>query len=330
MPVGVVKSPEDERHWNKAKTLAAKQGRAKDWAYIMGIYQKMNGKSMDAAEKCLAKSTTAALSPMFILTKWPGQVPTRENIDLLRQTKQMPAPMTVARMLNHDGAYLSPASVIDGLGLDRAKANEWRELLGKALNSRNELTVRHELVSKMLADRMAPELRRALFSRALSYYRDMRKSMVQIVTADELRKSTGEGSRGGNVIGHAAGGKPIYGDKGKVPWPDEQAAAQAKQKHFASQWVNPTGQVSTVSKAEQPGAIVDAGEQGDPDMRLERVIRVVCHRLGNAGPEGLSLDKLSDVIKTYGQPLVAKALNKACAQGGSMTFKKGLLQLRSV
>lgn len=267
MPVGVVKTAKDEGHWNKAKKLAAKQGRAKDWAYIMGIYQKMSG---DSAPEKMNKSTTCALSPMFILTKWPGQVPSRENIDLLRQTKQMPSEPTLAQMFEPTGKYMRPESVVDGLGLDRAKQNEWIGLLGKALSARNELTVRHELVSKMLADRMAPELRRALFSRALSYYRDMRKSMVQIVTVDELRK------------------------------------------------------------AEKPGAIVDKFEQGDPEERLARVIRVVTHRLGNAGPEGLSLDKLSDVVKTYGQPLVAQALTKACAQAGSMTFKKGLLQLRSI
>jgi len=325
MPVGVVKNAKDEGHWNKAKALAAKQGRAKDWAYIMGIYQKMSG---DSAPEKMSKSTTCALSPQFILTKWPGQVPSRENIDLLRQTKQMPSEPTLAQMFEPTGRYMSPASVVDGLGLDRAKQNEWVGLLGKALSARNELTVRHELVTKMLSDRMAPELRRALFSRALSYYRDMRKSMVQVVTVDELRKGEGEGSRGGKVVGHAMGGKPIYeSQQGVSP---ESSEEQARQKHFAEQWVSPTGKINTVSKSEKPGAIVDKFEQGDPEERLARVIRVVTHRLGNAGPEGLSLDKLSDVVKTYGQPLVAQALNKACAQGGSMLFKKGLLQLRSI
>jgi len=35
------KSPEDEKKWNKAKQLAAEQGHAENYAYIMGIYKNM-------------------------------------------------------------------------------------------------------------------------------------------------------------------------------------------------------------------------------------------------------------------------------------------------
>jgi len=507
MPVGVVKDSEDERHWSKAKTLAAKQGHAKDWPYIMGIFQKMSGKSMSKGLKLVAndlqKSTTAQLSPQFILTKWPGQVPSKENIDLLRYTKQMPSEPTLAQMMSPTGAYMTPDAVIDGLGLDTVQQAQWKELLNKARGSSNELVVRHEIVGKMLADRMPPEKRRVLFAKALSFYRDMRKSLVSVVTVDELRKGEGgEGSRGGHVIGHTSGGKAIYeehhhgdydaidektknwgprdhqeaaqfhenlakknlknvdetpvgrqagtayyghnaaaivhtalayvkgtsaeersanrkleregrgeirhipGDAGNLPqtkfvshslqkgvlskstgegsrggqvigrtsrgnaiYASGQHAKQlpdwtAQEHHEASaahqEHAKKVAKVEGVGtpqhkehllhvyshqqtgwdkeaaakkpfnlrKSEKTGAIVDKGEQGDPEERLARVIRVVSHRLGNAGPEGLSLDKLSDVIKTYGQPLVAQALNKTCAQGGSMTFKKGLLQLR--
>ena len=39
MPAGV-----DEGRWEKAKQLAADEGRAEDWPYVMGIYQRMSGK----------------------------------------------------------------------------------------------------------------------------------------------------------------------------------------------------------------------------------------------------------------------------------------------
>lgn len=41
MPASVVKTKEDERLWNKAKGLAKEQGKAENWAYIQGIFQKM-------------------------------------------------------------------------------------------------------------------------------------------------------------------------------------------------------------------------------------------------------------------------------------------------
>lgn len=52
MPVNVVKNEEDERHWQKAKTLAEQQGHKDDWAYVMGIYQKMKGTQKQSSYDC--------------------------------------------------------------------------------------------------------------------------------------------------------------------------------------------------------------------------------------------------------------------------------------
>lgn len=43
MPANVVQTPEQERLWNKAKRIAKKQGRDKDYSYVMGIFKKMKG-----------------------------------------------------------------------------------------------------------------------------------------------------------------------------------------------------------------------------------------------------------------------------------------------
>lgn len=273
MPVGVVKRGQ-EHLWSKAKTLAAQQGRAKDWAYINGIFQKMKGG--DSAEKSLSKSEVTpwargdVAQPKFIISRWPGQVPDRARLQELRLAKElaMPAAMTPAMLFNPGGTYLTPSSVVDGLGFDRAQEVDWRQFMGKALNHSNELTLRQSILSKMLSEKLDPSRRRALFGRALSYYRDMRKSMVNVVTVDELRKSSGY-----------------------------------------------TG-------------IVDNEQQGDPEGRLERVRQVINNRVANAGPCGLPLDNLGDVVKAYGKQMVAKALTKACGQGGAMTFRKGLLKFR--
>ena len=41
MPHGVVKTAQDEKDWSTAKKRAAEEGRAKDYAYIMGIYKNI-------------------------------------------------------------------------------------------------------------------------------------------------------------------------------------------------------------------------------------------------------------------------------------------------
>jgi hypothetical protein len=39
-----LKTPEDERLWQKAKDRAEEQGHKEDWPYITGIWKKMKGK----------------------------------------------------------------------------------------------------------------------------------------------------------------------------------------------------------------------------------------------------------------------------------------------
>lgn len=42
MPTNVVKTPREEHKWQDAKRIAAQEGRGKNYAYIMGIFKKMN------------------------------------------------------------------------------------------------------------------------------------------------------------------------------------------------------------------------------------------------------------------------------------------------
>lgn len=42
MPANVVKTPAEEKKWDKAKELAEKAGKGDNYAYIMGIFKKMN------------------------------------------------------------------------------------------------------------------------------------------------------------------------------------------------------------------------------------------------------------------------------------------------
>lgn len=44
MPTNMVKTPEDEKHWAKAKQIASDEGHEGDWKYVVGVYERMRGK----------------------------------------------------------------------------------------------------------------------------------------------------------------------------------------------------------------------------------------------------------------------------------------------
>lgn len=178
MPASVVKDPEDERLWRKAKAIAEKQGRSKDYAYIMGIFQKMTG------SKGLSKSFTVPAA--WRGARIPGQVPGQGGRNLERLL-DMPEQKGGLAILDHTEPRLTPDSVVKGLGLDLAEESDWRGWLTKAsASAQNEVVMRKALYERFLESRTPPELRRALFQRAMVYYGGMRKSFVQIVTPREL------------------------------------------------------------------------------------------------------------------------------------------------
>lgn len=57
MPSNLVKSPSDARHWRMAKQRAAEEGHAKDWPYVVGIFERMKG----------GHKKTAAINPLTYL-----------------------------------------------------------------------------------------------------------------------------------------------------------------------------------------------------------------------------------------------------------------------
>jgi hypothetical protein len=93
MPKGIVKTPSDEKKWEKAKDIAAEQGKSKRWPLIMHIFKQMGGisKADDAhsnilVERALAsqgKKTTIPQEAHEALHSWWHQ-----NRDRLLSPKQ--------------------------------------------------------------------------------------------------------------------------------------------------------------------------------------------------------------------------------------------------
>lgn len=224
MPANVVKTAEDERLWNKAKVQAEKQGRAKDYAYVMGIFQRMKGNKSetevftvdpDVLEKSF-QNMRQLFTSSGMRRNIPGQIP---SVTLPPSLTNPPVlkPKDMARhRMRMTNPVLTPEGVTRDLGLDPAEETRMQQLVREQLrNANNEAVLRVTLAQAMnYSQAMDPAQRMALMDRALSYYKhngisqgNDRRTQLR---AQGLRKAEGEGSRGGIVVGHTSSGKPIY------------------------------------------------------------------------------------------------------------------------
>jgi len=55
MPTNVVKTSHDETLWNEAKVQASHEGHAGNYAYVMGIFQRMKGRAGTAKRRMQRK-----------------------------------------------------------------------------------------------------------------------------------------------------------------------------------------------------------------------------------------------------------------------------------
>lgn len=64
MPTNVVKTPRQEKLWEEAKASAEKQGKGKNYAYIMGIFKQMGGLKEASDAEFLTEKIAVSLSMM--------------------------------------------------------------------------------------------------------------------------------------------------------------------------------------------------------------------------------------------------------------------------
>ena len=176
MPANVT----DHDKWERAKKLAAEQGRAKDWAYVSGIYQRMGGQyakgkayaeAMDEIE--IDDGLNKSSWPRFHMrANAPGQIPGKTVPQSLTNPPVIqPSQALDVRMMFLDPVH-RPERVTAGL-LDGPDAREFQRFVDDQLRTAgNEAVLRVKLSQHMMYDRKDdPALRRALMQRALSYYR---------------------------------------------------------------------------------------------------------------------------------------------------------------
>lgn len=328
MPANVVKTAEQERLWNKAKKLAEKQGHAKDYPYIMGIFKQMgamNKAYMPGLERpgqgplwetAKRRARTAGrerdyeyvlelyrqmsgwksmeksyLNPSQTLAhaRVPGQLPNRETIEAMRLAKEKPQPFSVARLLAQDEPRLTTSSIVRDLGLSIAEQSDWTKFLDKAvLGATNELTLRQDIMSKCLNERLGGGLRKAILQRSLTYWRGYRKSMVQIMSTDDLRKAETRGGKYHRRVPREKGGYTYYYDEDKY--------RNSKQAHTS-------------------------GEEGTESYIFGKVQKAI----EATGKAGCGPEAFKDLVKKYGAKAVAGVLRKNT--GGKLQFQKNRFKM---
>ena len=196
MPVNVVKTPADEKHWNAAKKAAEAQGRGNDYAYVMGIFQKMSG-----AKKALSKGFY--IPAQYSTYRIPGQVPGYQDPDAreaFRMANTPPQPFSVARLLAYDEPILGADSVTRGLGLAPDRAGALARFVEELANvAANEIILRQGVMERAMVEGLDLEQTRAVLQRTLTLYRGLGKSRVAVFTPDDLRKARAERGEAGET-----------------------------------------------------------------------------------------------------------------------------------
>jgi len=115
MPKGV-----DEKKWSKAKKLAKKSGKGKNYAYIMGIYKKMKGGKFNEKFDQIMEAFKVPVTESFDREEWENI--TSENItkkfakelDIYDENEVVKALKTAKLIANRDG-YTNNWSIIKSI-----------------------------------------------------------------------------------------------------------------------------------------------------------------------------------------------------------------------
>lgn len=242
----------------------------------------------------MRKSATF-IPPAFRNVRMGGQVPSRENIEALKLAKEQPLTLSAEMLSAHTEPVMRIEGITKGLGLDSARENSWNKFLDDQLNGGvNELVMRKALHSRMLNERMEPEMRKAIFQRSMNYYREkMSKSVVQVLTPDEILEKAE--ARGGSYHRRV----PKKNGKGFNYFYDE---AQYSSRDYAH-----------LSGAEAR------------DNRIKKAVGSMLESKPEFAPEDMK-----DLVKKYGAKEVAAVLKKQCGDGGPVEFKNGKFKARKL
>lgn len=283
MPANIVK-PGLEQYWERAKKRAEEEGHAGDWPYVVGIYKRMTLNKSEGLTKAIAPALNRPR--YYINVRQGGQVPDRRRLMELAEAYRPAKPATVGRLLDSNKPVYRLRDVFSGLGLDPDAEASWLAMLGPVIESApNQVALRQAVYAVMRAQKAPGELGSAVLERALKYRGEkLRKSRMQIMTVDELRKAA-----------EPTGGTYYRRVKGKT----------GKWRYYYDQ-----------EQYERSG---DAHLDGETASK-KAVAGKVRAMLEKAGKSGVALTDCKALCKRYGHKLVGGVLNEA-RKSGELTYK---------
>lgn len=218
-----------------------------------------------------------------------GQVPRAAIREMNELVMTPPKKFKPAMLLDHNEPRLSVDSVLNGLGFDPAKQNDWRKFLQKALHLDSEVVMRRDLMSKMREEKLNPELRKALFQRSMSYYRGRFQKSVEVVSIDALYKAEPKGGKYHRRVMGKGGKYRYYYDKEKYE--------RSKDAHL------------------------------DGDTAARKAIKSNVHKiLESSGDNGCDVKQFQGLVKRYGSKMCGEVMKGMQSEG--LTYKGGKLYLQ--
>lgn len=107
----------------------------------------------------------------FDATRIPGQIGVLRHQRQLESQLRKPAPWSAERYYADVGPRRSGRSVVEGLGLERAAANDWAQYVEKIVRSSpHQTALRTSLYSRMRDEAVEPQMRNVLLRRTLAYW----------------------------------------------------------------------------------------------------------------------------------------------------------------
>lgn len=234
-----------------------------------------------------------------------GQPPWRDDSRFqaaqLETAFKMPPALDVDKLLDRE-IFTSRGAVQD-LGLDAATMNDWAQFLETIIHSSPiEAVVRQQLFQKMRAQKWDSELRKVMFQRAMSLFRNTKKS---VVTVDDLAK--GEDA-----------GKPV-----QVLTPDQLQKAEARGGEYHRRVPKKGGKGFTYFYDPDKYNEQKDSHQSGEEMTKYAMGQALLRAVKTAGDGGCSVADLKEMAKKYGGKELSGVLQKRCGEGGDMSYSNG-------